>query len=49
MRLTHATQEEEELGGVLIEAEVDGLRVEDGAYQVSFSSEKPWRRRRTLK
>ena len=37
MSLTHATQEEEELDGVLIEAEVDWLRVEDGADQVSFS------------
>ena len=47
--LTHAPQEEEELPGVLVEAEVDGLGVEDGADQVSFSREEPYRRRRMLK
>ena len=49
VRLTHTTEKEKELGGVLIEAKVDGLGVENGAYQVAFSREESYRRRRILK
>lgn len=41
--LTNETENEQELGRISIEAEVNWLRVQDGADQVTFGGEKPCR------
>lgn len=41
--LTDETENEQELGRISIEPEVDWLRVKDGADQVTFGCEKPCR------
>ena len=47
--LTDSTQEKQELAGISVETEVDRLRVENGANQVTFSCEEPWGKRHTQK
>lgn len=39
---TQASEDKKKFHGILIEAEVDWLWVENGTDEITFSSEKPW-------
>ena len=39
--LTNGTQNEQELGSILVEAEVGRLRIQNGAHEVTLGCEKP--------
>lgn len=39
--LTNKTQDEQELGSILVESEVDRLRKHNGTDQLTFGCEKP--------